>query len=634
VPTWDDRFPFLSSAGKKQMQKRLEACYPSISKSLGLSMEQLQSAKPLGCGNFGCTMLVDGLPSEKSVLKATSDNLEAHVVQLLTEWGEDKPKGIVNYEGIWQLGDCSVLPKMRPFEFADEAARKEARKYYPERKPQKHTYRGPGGPYRPVWLIQREELPDVNSHFKGRIKLLQAFLFEVYRWAKNRAIDLGAPGASMVRSGFTMDWDAIVKKADAFSGFALIEALDWLMERQIGYYDFQKLANLGWRDGTGLVIRDIGFASTEMQSEKDPAALNGFAGEFSGSVTKTFPKKCTMCGRVYTRADWDKLPLIGRSGDEDYLIEMRNCTNTKCGTTLAAEVDQRSGRTFDGFAGLRDVKVEYRASTTKSASNTSVEVEAKVGSNQAGYAVGYVADAPMLAQVIRGDGYVELPKMLEEMTDKVAYFDQVNVDPKYRGGVIGVQLTQRLLTALHRLGANAVFLHAIPMGTRASRTNTLVDYYSSLGFRVVKNYSDGGTIMVMEFGSKSFEGLRGDVVQFPPTDLRADGEFAGSSGTVSEHLLEDIFAGKKVKYPHVEWKLWNWLHDAQATGSKKDAAAAVAQIIEGFFEYLELEQSEAQEAFIQRLISGDLEVEVEMSESPANNLDSNVSQRLSVRIQR
>lgn len=301
MPTWNDRFPFLGSAGRVKIKARFEQCYPAVAKELGLSLDQLTSAKALGCGNYGCTILVSGLPKEKSVLKATSDNLEANVVQLLTEWGEKKPQGIAHYEGIWILGDCSKLARMQPFKFsANKRVPYEVsgRTYYEWRRVTEY-YKGPGAPYRPVWLIQREELPDVDSHFKGKLKSksnrtatgsgdynkpesLQDFLSLLNEWAHKRAVDYGISASK----GWGARWhagptdDIINAAAEKFHALELVNALDWLYERDIGFFDFTKIANLGWRDGTGLVIRDIGFASTEMVSGEDTKQLGTFGDKF------------------------------------------------------------------------------------------------------------------------------------------------------------------------------------------------------------------------------------------------------------------------------------------------------------------------------------------------------------------
>ena len=275
MPTWDDRLPFLSSSGRETMLRRYRACQAPIARTLGVSEEQLARAKLLGCGNYGCTFLVEGLPSGRNVIKVTSDNLEAHTIQLLTEWDEKKPEGIVGYHGVWRLGKCSVLPRMRPFVY-------KRREMYSGWRPQTTWiyYKGPGAPYRPIWVVQREELPDVKGPVRALgvgPKKLQEILYVLQTWARNRARDWGAPGAVGQAMSRISD-DEMSERLRPVRGEALMEALDWLMERHIGFYDFTKITNLGWREGTGLVIRDIGFASTEMGSAEDPSVLEGLRG--------------------------------------------------------------------------------------------------------------------------------------------------------------------------------------------------------------------------------------------------------------------------------------------------------------------------------------------------------------------
>lgn len=269
MPTWNERFPFLSSAAKLQLDKRFRACLPAVTQAFGWTPEQAEALQPLGCGNYGCTYLVPGAPQDRAVVKVTTDNLEAHTVNLLLGWGEEKPEGIVHYHGIWQLGQCSVLPKMRAFEYKKHTS--------PSWDPKVQTvhYRGPGAPYRPVWVISREELPDAWAELQRRgVKqgMLREKLNNLWRYATGYAYQASAPGGIESHSR-GIDYDAVAEMLAPVHGVALLEAITWLIERSIGFYDFQKIVNLGWREGTGLVIRDIGFASTQMLADEDPATL-------------------------------------------------------------------------------------------------------------------------------------------------------------------------------------------------------------------------------------------------------------------------------------------------------------------------------------------------------------------------
>ena len=268
MPTWDNRLPFLTAAGKTQIRSRYDACRPNVSRELRIPAESLANAKMLGCGNYGCTYLVEGLPSGRNVIKITTDNLEAHVVNMFVSYPNDPtPPGIVHYEGIWLLGRCSVLPKMRPFMY--KPARLTA---YPVK------WTGEGAPYRPVWLIQREELPDIGPALKRlgiSQKKVKDAIFNLYKYTRHLLYDRG-----IMRTGSPygrVDYDQLEQQLAVVHGLALLEAIDWLAERQIAFLDFQKLANLGWREGTGLVIRDIGFSSNDTDLEP-PIVINGVWG--------------------------------------------------------------------------------------------------------------------------------------------------------------------------------------------------------------------------------------------------------------------------------------------------------------------------------------------------------------------
>lgn len=264
MPTWDNRLPFLTSAGKTQIRNRYDACRPNVSRELRIPAEALANAKMLGCGYYGCTYLVEGLPPDRNVLKVTSDNLEAHVVNLIVSYPNDPPPaGIVHYEGIWLLGKCSILPRMKSFIY------KPANMYSPI------MWRGEGAPYRPAWLIQREELPDVGHPLKRlgiSQKKVKDAIFILYKFARELFYDQGImkTGSPFGR----VDYDQLEKTLASVYGTELLRAIEWLAERQIAYLDFQKLANLGWREGTGLVIRDIGFSSNDTDLEP-PIVING-----------------------------------------------------------------------------------------------------------------------------------------------------------------------------------------------------------------------------------------------------------------------------------------------------------------------------------------------------------------------
>lgn len=291
MPTVMDRLPFLGTSGRTQLARRVEACAEAIGKGFDLPSSWLQDAKKLGCGNFGCAYLLANAPADRGVLKFTADNLEAHTVALLRSWGERKPDGIVRYGRIYLLGNCAVLPRARPFVYKHPHTGQQVR------------WQGPGAPYRPVWAIEREELPDVLPALKARgVKKqeLESWLFTVLRWAQDLAVDY--IGRRPYFRAFHDESDRARTRdqlfnADGtpseatvrFGGAELLYAIEWLLERQIAFFDFAKLANLGWREGTGLVIRDIGYSSTELEYEDEdaPSRLGGLGdrGRLGGVLT-------------------------------------------------------------------------------------------------------------------------------------------------------------------------------------------------------------------------------------------------------------------------------------------------------------------------------------------------------------
>ncbi len=59
----------------------------------------------------------------------------------------------------------------------------------------------------------------------------------------------------------------------------------------------------------------------------------------SAVETPTF-KVCTLCGKRYTRADWDALAILGHPlpyRDDDEVPMQTVMKNCHCGTTLAIE---------------------------------------------------------------------------------------------------------------------------------------------------------------------------------------------------------------------------------------------------------------------------------------------------------
>ena len=109
--TYDDRFPFLDSAGRKRLLERAMACAGPIAERLKVPEAAVRNARLLGCGNYGCTLLIEGLPRDKAVLKITSDNMEANAaLQIVDDYTAHQEDGLLKIEQVFQLGKCSVLP--------------------------------------------------------------------------------------------------------------------------------------------------------------------------------------------------------------------------------------------------------------------------------------------------------------------------------------------------------------------------------------------------------------------------------------------------------------------------------------------------------------------------------------------
>lgn len=252
MPTWNQRSPFLTRHGRAQTQQRFAACASSMAGVFNIPTKNLMGAKLLGCGNYGCTYLVRGLPADRNVLKVTTDNLEAGIVNEFLQ-NDQPPDGIVRYYGIWRLGKCAALPSMR-------------------------------GAHRPAWLIQREELKDVLPQLQRQgvnrkkleyvLDLLLKYTEKLYVTAglEPRTDEFGEEPFYIFDEA--PDYDDLEKELRAVRGLALLDAIHWLADRNIKFKDFQKVANLGWRTSTGLVFRDMGLANSEAENPP-PATLDG-----------------------------------------------------------------------------------------------------------------------------------------------------------------------------------------------------------------------------------------------------------------------------------------------------------------------------------------------------------------------
>lgn len=282
--TYNDRFPPLDAAARKRLAERFMACAPAVAKKIGVSEHAVRNARMLGCGYYGCTYLVEGLPRDRAVLKVTTDNMEGNAAQQIVEDGTARHEaGLPKISSVFRLGQCSVLPGMRPFVFTPP-------RFGPSR--MKTYYKGPGAPYRPVWVIQREELDDAEPHLRAR-GLKKAAIDKAIDVIWRYGSDLSSVQTSFGRrrTGIRrptpdeLDTAMVVLKAEA-----LINAIDWLAERDMAWLDMRKLANLGWREGSGLVIRDIGFTESggdylediETIGDRPPIRLDDAVGRSNG----------------------------------------------------------------------------------------------------------------------------------------------------------------------------------------------------------------------------------------------------------------------------------------------------------------------------------------------------------------
>jgi len=274
--TWDKRLPFVDTAGRKRIVERAMACAGLIAEQIGVPEAAVHNARLLGCGNYGCTLLIEGLPRDRAVIKVTSDNLEANAAKQISEDGTRRHEpGLVQIHKVFRLGKCSVMPGMRPFVFKHAATG------------QTVTYRGGGTPYRPLWVIQREEIDDAWPRLKA-LGVKQAAATEALGVIWRYATDLAAFQTSFGRfrhHSIARPASEDVDRAMALvHGHALVNAIDWLVERDMSWLDMRKIINLGWREGrtredTGLVIRDIGATESGAEVLEEIDVVGGARGQ-------------------------------------------------------------------------------------------------------------------------------------------------------------------------------------------------------------------------------------------------------------------------------------------------------------------------------------------------------------------
>lgn len=238
--TWEeDRSAFLNSRGRQRVHARFLACSESLERSFKLPEGILFRARRLGCGFFGCAYLLPKMPSSMAVIKVTTDPLEANVAHRISvsrpsssgsSRGKIKdrrrPAGLVVVHAVRALGSCAALTAMKT----------------------------------PLWAIWREELPDAWSVLRQHgIKrrnfmiVLQALAY--YLDDKSDRLSFNSFRTDFL---YAPERDDLVVMLERVGGIPLLEACEWLLEHDMFTIDVIKPENIGWRSGTGLVLRDVG----------------------------------------------------------------------------------------------------------------------------------------------------------------------------------------------------------------------------------------------------------------------------------------------------------------------------------------------------------------------------------------
>lgn len=242
--TWEDRAPFLDSAGRRRVNERFLSCAPAIEKAFRLPSGSIGRSQKLGCGYYGCAYLLKKQPAARAVIKVTSDPLEANAVENLLKLkrkqkGGKMPAGLLRLHAVRELGKCAVK----------------------------------GRDVRTLWAVWREELADAwpevkkrrvrYSDFDERLETLVSYL----EAKAGQSVDFLAP-----------DREDVKELLRPIEGLELLRACEWLIEHGLFALDVVKPDNIGWREGTGLVIRDIGATEAKRDLRKDIARVGGASG--------------------------------------------------------------------------------------------------------------------------------------------------------------------------------------------------------------------------------------------------------------------------------------------------------------------------------------------------------------------
>lgn len=242
--TWEDRASFLDPAARRRVNERFLSCAPAVEKAFRLPSGSIGRSQKLGCGYYGCAYLLKGQPRARAVVKVTSDPLEANAVENLLKLkkrqkGGKMPAGLLRLHAVRELGKCALK----------------------------------GRDVRTLWAIWREELDDSWPEVKKlgvRYKDYDERLETLVSYLEARA------GQSV---GFLApDRDEVKELLEPIKGLELLRACEWLIAHGMFALDVVKPDNIGWREGTGLVIRDIGATEAERDVRKDIPRVGGASG--------------------------------------------------------------------------------------------------------------------------------------------------------------------------------------------------------------------------------------------------------------------------------------------------------------------------------------------------------------------
>lgn len=242
--TWEDRASFLDPAARRRVNERFMSCGHAIEKAFGLPSGTLSRSKKLGCGYYGCAYLLKGSPRSRAVVKVTSDPLEANAVENLLKLkrkqkGGKMPAGLLRLHAVRELGKCAVK----------------------------------GRDTRTLWAVWREELDDSWPEVKKR-----GIRYKDFDERLETLVSYLEARAGQSAEFLAPDREEVKELMTPIEGLELLRACEWLIEHGLFALDVVKPDNIGWRAGTGLVIRDIGATEAEKDLRKNIQRVGGASG--------------------------------------------------------------------------------------------------------------------------------------------------------------------------------------------------------------------------------------------------------------------------------------------------------------------------------------------------------------------